>query len=364
MGNAQKNQHVTDYLVTPGEVLDEYLDSFEMTQVELAARTGLTPKTINEIVKGKSPVTPNTALKLERVLGRPAHFWNNLERRFQEDHARLAEQKQLVLYLDWLKKVPVNSMAKMGWIPTSKDKLKQLEIVLGFFGVASPDQWKNVWQDYQVEYRQTQRFVVCAEAVSAWLRQGEIMAQQIECEPFSKKLFQNTLKEIRGLTNTKREVFEPKLVNICSASGVAVVFAPELPKTRVYGATRWLGKKAVIQLSLRYKSNDMFWFTFFHEAGHILQHGRKEIFIEGKGLNNEKEGEADAFARDLLIPPAALRRFIKGGRPTLAAIIRFADEVGIAPGIVVGRLQHDRVIEQNTGNKLKLFYAWDSKGVK
>ncbi len=232
------------------------------------------------------------------------------------------------------------------------------ESVLRFFGVASPELWETVWQEYQVAYRQTQRFETRAESVSAWLRQGEILARRTACASFDKKRFQDVLEKIRALTRETPEDFVRKLVELCASTGVAVVFVPELPKTGVYGATRWLGDKAVIQLSLRYKSNDHLWFTFFHEAGHILKHGRKEIFIEGDGLDGTKEREADAFARDKLIPPTALRRLLAKGQPTLTTIERFADQIGVAPGIVVGRLQHDEILPRNTGNKLKVFYRW------
>ena len=358
MGNTAANRYQPDYLVTPGEVLEEYLDGLGMTQAELASRTGLAKKTINEIVKAKSPITPETALKLERALGRPAHFWNNLERQYQEDRVRLAEQQRLEACLEWLKRVPVLAMAKHGWIKRLKDKVEQLEEVLRFFGVVSPDQWQVVWAEHQVAYRQTQRFETCAEAVSAWLRQGEIQARQIACAPYDPKSFKQILQEVRGLTREGPDSFVPKLVDLCASAGVAVVFVHELPKTGVWGATRWLGDRAVIQLSLRYKSNDHLWFTFFHEAGHILKHGRKEVFIEGNGLDGEKEEEANAFARDQLISPADFRRLLRSGRPSLAAINDFALEIGIAPGIVVGRLQHDGVLPRDTGNKLKVFYRW------
>ncbi len=90
MGDSNRNQYIPDYLVTPREVLEKYLDAHGMSQVEFAARTGMAKKTINEIIKGKASITPDTALKLERALGRPAHFWSNLERQFQEHRARLA----------------------------------------------------------------------------------------------------------------------------------------------------------------------------------------------------------------------------------------------------------------------------------
>jgi addiction module HigA family antidote len=359
MADMTSNQYVPDYLVPPGEILEEYLEGFGMTQTELADRTGLTKKTINEIIKGKSPITSKTALKLERSLGRPAHFWNNLERQFQEDRSRLAEKKRLEKQLDWLKRVPVGQLTKLGWLPKQKDKVAQLTEVLRFFGVASPEQWATVWREHQVAYRQTKRFEACAESVSAWLRKGEIEARQIRCKPFKKKDFFKALDGIRDLTMEAPEVFQPQLVETCASAGVAVVFVPELPKTGVYGATRWIGNKAVIQLSLRYKSNDHLWFTFFHEAGHIIKHGRKEIFIEGNGLDNEKEEEANAFARDRLIPPAALRKFIQSwdGR-SLAAVETFAQKIKIAPGIVVGRLQHDKLLPNSHGNGLKVFFCW------
>jgi len=310
MADQHANRYTPDDAVSPGEVLDDHLESLGMTQAELAARTGLTRKTINEIIKGKSPITHETALKFERTLGRPAHFWNNLERQYQEDRIRLEEQQRLESYLDWLKKVPVNAMAKKGWIVRHKDKRQQLEEILRFFGVVSPEQWQEVWQEYQVAFRQTQKFETRAESVSAWLRQGEIEARRINCAPFHHKRFQEILDDIRSLTRESLDVLVPRLVEQAASAGVAVVFVPELPKTGVFGATRWLKGKPVIQLSLRYKSNDQLWFTFFHEAGHILKHGRKEIFIEGDGLDPAKEEQANVFARDKLILPAAYRRFL------------------------------------------------------
>jgi addiction module HigA family antidote len=359
MAETMLNKYVPDYLVSPGEVLEDYLEGFGMTQAELAARTGLTKKTINEIIKGKSPITPATALKLERSLGRPAHFWNNLERQFQEDRTRFAEATRLRSFLNWLEKVPVSHLTKLGWISKTGDKISQLKEVLQFFGVASPEQWATVWRDYQVAYRQTQRFEACAESVSAWLRKGEIEARRIQCASFNIRRFQEVLETIRDLTVEPPDVFQLRLIELCASAGVAMVFIPELPKTGVYGATRWLGDTAVIQLSLRYKSNDHLWFTFFHEAGHIIKHGRKEIFIEGNGLEDKKEDVADEFARDKLIPPAEYRRFISSwdGR-TLAPIEAFAQKIKIAPGIVVGRLQHDKLLPNSHGNKLKVFYRW------
>jgi len=359
MANLNENQFVPDYVVPPGEILEDYLESYGMTQVELADRLGFTTKTVNEIVKGKAPITADTSIKLERVFSRPAHFWNNLERQYQEDLARLAEQERLNQHLDWLTRVPVTNMVKLGFIERFKDKVAQLNEVLRFFGVASPEQWEKVWQQHQVAYRQqAKNFDACAIAVSAWLRQGEIKAQQIERPEFNKQHFQEILGVVRELTTETPEVFQPRLIELCSHAGVAVVFVPDLPKTGVSGATRWVGGKPVIQLSLRYKTNDHLWFTFFHEAGHIIKHGKKAIFLEGNGMGGDQEEEANAFARNILIPPAAYKEFLVTSNRSLAEIKAFATHIKIAPGIVVGRLQHDEFLPMNTGNGLKVRYEW------
>lgn len=153
-------------------MLEEYLDAHSMKQAELADRTGLTPKTINEIIKGKAPITPETALKLQRV--------------------------------------PVKDMAKLGWIAQHKGRLEQIEALLRFFGVASTGQWRTVWENYQVAYRQSQRFETHAEAVSAWLRRGELEAQRIACAPYDKRSFLAALQTARALTREPPKCFRKR----------------------------------------------------------------------------------------------------------------------------------------------------------
>lgn len=262
-------------------------------------------------------------------------------------------------------------MIKQGWLPRQRDPRAQLEAVLRFFGVSSMERWAALWDGGQVAYRRSQRLAAHPEALFAWLRQGEIEAQRIDCGPYDRGRFRALLDALRGLTREPPEVFQARLTAGCAAVGVAVVLVPELPKTRVSGATRWLTPgKALIQLSRRYKSDDQLWFTFFHEAAHVLLHGKRDLFIEDLDANgatgdnpndipreiNEgeiKEQEANRFAADLLIPPADLSRLLVGGRPTLAQVETFALAIGIAPGIVVGRLQREGVYPHSVGNQLK-----------
>lgn len=354
------NEYRPDYAVSPGEVLEFELDVRGMKQQELAKRTGLTPKHIGAIVNAKSSITPETAIKLERAIGMPAQYWMNLETQYQEILARIAEEKKLTRDLDWLKRIPVAAMAKKGWIEKSKDAKAQLVKVLQFFGIASVDQWDDIWPNLAVAYRQHNHHEISPEAVSAWLRRAEIEASSIACAPYDKAKFRQALDEIRSLTSAPPEVFVPEMQSLCAAAGVAVVFVPSLPKTAVSGATRWLtSTKALIQLSLRYKTDDHLWFTFFHEAGHILLHGKKELFLEGtNGLDIDKENEANEFSENELIPRKILTAFTQENRLSKANIKKFAEQLRIAPGIVVGQLQHKHLLPSTHCNELKQRFQW------
>ena len=358
MSSTYTNQFVPDYAVAPGETLFDTIEALGMSQAELAERTGRPKKTINEIIKGKAPITPETALQLERVLGVPARFWNNLENNYRETVARIAEQERLQEQVAWLKQIPVNALVKQGWIRSFKDKVQQVQEVLNFYGVASPQQWQEMHLGMEVAYRKSTAFSEEPGAVSAWLRKGEMIARGIDCKPYEAGNFKAALAEIRKLTIESPEVFQPKVKWLCAEAGVAVVFLPELPKMHASGATRWLTpSKAVIQLSLRYKSDDQLWFSFFHEAGHILLHGKKEVFIENDG-KSDKEDEANAFAAEILLPAKKLRDFISSSRLTKDAIKRFAQESVVAPGIIVGRLQHERYLPHSHCNELKKRLRW------
>jgi addiction module HigA family antidote len=367
MSNVIQNQYTPDYVSPPGETLEEILEEREMSQAELAERMGRPKKTISEIINGKAAITPETALQLERVLGIPASFWNNRERDYREALARQEEQARLSEEVAWLDQIPVGEMTKQKWIQFYQDKVEQLREVLNFFAVASPEQWKEFWGGgIHVNFRKSPAFQSDPGAVAAWLRRGEIEAAEIECAGYDANKFKETLQQVRALTVEPPEIFQPEMVRLCAAAGVAVVFVPELPKTRTCGATRWLtSHKALIQLSLRHKTDDHLWFAFFHEAGHILLHGKRDVFLEGKGVQSadeqDKEEEANKFAADILIPSDQLKRFLASGqRRSKAGIRQFASEIGIAPGIVVGRLQHDKHLPLSYCNELKCRLEWVS----
>jgi HTH-type transcriptional regulator/antitoxin HigA len=360
MSNPSRNQYFPNFVTPPGDTLLETLEALGMAQVELAERTGRPTKTISEIINAKTAITTETALQFEKVLGVPARFWINLERNYREWLAREEERKALEPDLPWLDKFPVKDMARQDWIELFDDPVRQLIELVSFFGVASPANWVPLYAGGNLAFRQSAAFTADPGVVSAWLRKGEVDAQRMECAPYDSVRFRAALAKIRALTVQGPDEFVPAMQRHCARAGVAVIFVHELPRLATSGVTRWLNpEKALIQLSLRYKRDDQLWFTFFHEAGHILLHGKKDIFLEGENDHDEKEEQANRFAADILIPPAEYRQFQpRTGHYSEAEVIDFAQKMGIAPGIIVGRLQHDKRLEINHLNGLKQHLVW------
>jgi addiction module HigA family antidote len=356
----RKNEYIPDAVSPPGGTLLDLLEERGLSQADLAARTGRPRKTINEIIQGKAAITPDTALQFERVFGTPAAFWLAREARYQEFVARQREAERLAADIEWLNEIPVKALKKRKLIENTTDKPRLVGQCLQFFGVASVSQYREVYTAPQAQFRQSSAFEVDAGAVSAWLRLGEIEAQKVECQRYDAAGFRRVLIEVRALVQeTEPLVFIPELQRRCAAVGVAVVFVREISGCRASGVTRWLTpQKALVQLSLRYKTNDHLWFTFFHEAGHVVLHGKRDVFLEGKAGSSREEEEANLFARDLLIPPADYRRLAMIRPYTHANVQRFAAEINIHPAIVVGRLQHDGLLPRNHLNDLKRGYAW------
>lgn len=349
----------------PGETVVDYLEAHEWSQSDLARRAGLTPKTISEICNGKAPISPTTALSLEKVFGRPAHFWLNLQRRFDEAQARAKEQERSAQWKTWATSFPLHEMKKRGWFAHGLPHGKEVPTLLGFLGVSSPKSWDQVWGAAAVSYRQTRKFAKSVEAISAWVRATELQADEINVSEFSRERLVAAIEPLRRLTRMPIDLIEDPARQLCSNAGVALVWIPELPHTGISGCARWLSPtKAMIALTMRYKWHDQLWFTFFHEVAHVLFHLSKTSFVidnpEGElddGVVDPEmqkfEDEANRFAADTLIPPAELSAFIKVRDFGNDAIHHFAERIGVGPGIVVGRLQHEKLLAHHQGNRLR-----------
>ena len=355
-----------DWVVSPGDVISDILQEKGWTKAELAQRTGFSSKHVNQLLKGDASITQETAVKLEKVLGSTVRFWLGLEVQYRELLGKQEDGIELAADSDWLKELPLRDMIKFGWVSKLPSKASMVHECLKYYAVSSVDAWRAQYQNPVAAYRAAPKLRRTPAAVSAWLRQGERLAEAVRCVDYNKAKFESALTQVRALTvESDATKFLPRLELLCAQAGVAVVVAPAPTGCPVSGATKWLSPhKGLIVLSLRGKSDDKLWFTFFHEAAHLLKHGKSLTFLDilgEDGLNPVEEAEADSYARNFLLPSIAYETFARQGRFSRSSVCTFAGQQGVSPGIVVGRLQFDRRLPWTHLNSLKATYQWAHK---
>lgn len=353
---------LSDLPIHPGETLAGVIEEHGLTQSKLASLMGRPTQVINEIIRGKKNITPETANGLERVLNVPATFWMNLQFRHDLTLAKGIERAKLQHQTALLKDFRANELMKRGWIPRVNDKAMQVKELCKFLGVASLEVHAAT---LPASFRITGGESYSDRTLAVWLRRGELLALQAELPAFDPTRFRAILNDIRALTVNTPDDFDDQMVQLCASAGVALVFVQELPKVGANGVTRWLHRgNPMIQLNLKWKWADIFWFTFFHEAGHVLQPKRHDVMHYGKRQSTDTryEDAASKFATDILIPPTQWKH-ICGELIMYSASQRvreLAHEAGVHPGIVVGRLQHERRIRYSEMNELRTKFEWSA----
>jgi plasmid maintenance system antidote protein VapI len=339
-------------LVPAGETLLEWLARENMTQAEFAKRTSLTPKHINQVVKGGVGISPEVALAFERVTSIPAQYWAQLDANYQTAKQRTLDAEALRSHADIVDRFPIRELERRNCIERETSKVGKLRELLRFFAVANPAALEEVWLRPAL-YRRARTFEADEGALASWLRLAELKASNVKTKPFDPAVARAAIDEMRALSALPGIDWLEPLTKLCASVGIALVILKELPKCRVNGATDWVSpEKAMVVLSLRHRRNDIFWFTLFHELCHILRHSKKETFVDtkGSGISLQLEDEADNFASRVLIPPQ-----LAGKLPylsTAAEVEEFAEAMGIAAGIVVGRMQHDGLIPHSQWTNL------------
>lgn len=348
------NQFKPDIVFHPGETLAEKLEELKMGPKEFAVRTGKPEKTIIAIIKGDSSLTSEMAVLFESVLKIPADFW--LKKQFRYDEYKAREKRALAIEeaKEWAKCFPVADMVKNGWISVQSKAEEKVASLLSFFGVSSPAAWEDYFfkQQLKVAFRISLAHTKEPYAVSAWIRQGEIQARQLTCDAYSESLFRKSLKEIKSIMATQPIDFFDQLQQKCLACGVKIVYTPCINKAPLSGATRWIDDNPVIQLTGRYKQNDRFWFTFFHEAGHVLLHGKKDIFLEDIEYSDadlQKEDEANNFAVEWTFSVEQEKEVLNSKPLTIESIQRFAAKFNTHPAMIIGRFHKKELLHYSKG---------------
>ena len=359
----------SDLAIPPGEYLEEVIGELGMTKDELATRMARPASKLSPIFKGDKAITPDTALRLEKVVGVPAHIWLGLESEYRLTLARQQETGEQVDRQRETGLIPAycyNALVQVRAVAKKTDPLEKVLELQRFFGVTSLSLVPEI-RRYEAAFRygSAGKKEQSPHAMAAWLRLGELKAHRQECAPFSKANLERSLATLRAMTLQTPEVFLPQLRKTLAEAGVALVLCPHFAGTRAHGATYWLGReKAVLMLTIRGKWADIFWFSLFHELGHILMHERQAVFIED-GCDGpdqiKKEAAANRFAADHLIPPRDYALFVRGRDFRPADLRGFAGSLGVGVGIVVGRLQHDGHLARSVGNDLRTRYEWAEK---
>ncbi len=350
------NEFFTDIAFHPGDTLEEKLQEMQIGPKEFAIRTGKPEKTITAIIKGDSAVTPEMAMLFENVLQIPARFWIKKQANFDEYKARQKREVALQEAVEWARKFPYAEMVKKGWLPAKIKIEDRVAALFLFFGLSSEDAWNDYFinQQLKVAFRISLAHTKEPYAISAWIRQGEIQSREIRCGEYSESNFKKSLPEIKSLMATQPSDFFGQLQEICLRSGVKVVYTPCIQKAPLNGATRWINNNPVIQLTARYNQNDRFWFTFFHEVGHIFLHGKKEVFLEEISYSDAdriKEEQADNFAIEWTFSEEEEAEILQSFLLSVDQIRKYATKFNTHPAMIIGRLQKKNILPYSVGRE-------------
>ena len=340
------------YIATPpGATIKEQLNDRGMSQKEFAARMDMSEKHISKLINGDVQLTPEVAVRLEVVLGMPAKFWNNLEAVYREKLIKVEAENAMEEDEALAKQLPYGEMAKFGWVPETKDSKETVINLRKYFEVVE----LSLLENNQITRIACRRLAVTDKsdlALLAWAQEAKLKARNIATAPINIKRLIEIIPEIRKMTITKPKEFCPKLKTMLADCGVALVFLPHLKGSFLQGASFMEGNKIVLGLTARGKDADKFWFSLFHELAHIVLGHIGQV----NGTTEDDENDANSWSRDTLISSDSFQVFIEQGNYSSASVLAYAAALGIAPGIVVGRMQNDGYIKHNMLNDLKEQY--------
>ena len=329
-----------DFIATPpGATVREQLEDRGMSQKEFASRMNMSEKHISKLVNGEVQLTTDVAIRLETVLGVPAQFWIRLEAVYREKLLKHEAEANLESNIEIARQFPYSEMAHYGWVPATRKAAEKADNLKRFFEVVD----LALLEDQQITKIACRRLAVTKKsdlALMAWAQEAKLAAREIETGPIDIKKLKTEIPALRECTKESPAAFAEDIAARLAACGIALVYLPSL-------------KKIVTGITARGSDADRFWFSLFHEMAHIiLGH-----INNANGLTDADEREADKWAGDILIPADAYVSFKRRGEFYEKAILNFANEQSIAPGIVVGRLQKEGVIEHNRLNHLKEKYV-------
>jgi HTH-type transcriptional regulator/antitoxin HigA len=351
----------------PGDTIKDALEEKGFDRRSLADALGLSDEDLRFLLKGSIPLTIKLAERLSSAIGGSVEFWMTRDGQYQSDRARVEADA-------WAQRLPIQDMSAFGWIESDVDDwVAQIDECLRFFEVRDLDAWEAGHEALLgiTHFRSSRVLDTDEFAVAAWLRQCEVELSQIACGDWDRDAFAALLPELLPLTRVADpRRFLPELRERCVEVGVAVGVIRAPRKCSVSGAARRLENgKPSIALSGRYRADDHLWFTFFHEAAHLVLHDTDALYLDEIELQSDPaptqdEAEADQFAATLLVPTEYEERLTRAKRSPFE-LRRLAREIGVGIGIVIGHLQHRGVLGYRTKlNRLKKRYKWNGPSLE
>lgn len=340
------------YIATPpGATIKEQLNDRGMSQKEFAARMDMSEKHISKLIHGDVQLTPETAVRLEMVLGIPARFWNNLEAIYREKLIKAEAENAMDADAEIAKQFPYREMAKLGWVPEAREAREKVVNLRKYFEIVE----LSLLGSEQITRIACRRLAITAKsdlALMAWSQEAKLKARDIKTAPINIKALISTAPEFRKMTVLKPEEFCPQIKKCLADCGIALVFLPHLKGSFLQGASFMDGSKIVVGLTARGKDADKFWFSLFHEIAHIaLGH-----VGDPNATSKDDEKAADKWSGDILIAAEDFEAFRRDRDYSERSVLQFAKSQGVAPGIVVGRMQLEGMIKYSMLNNLKEKY--------
>ena len=323
----------------PGYYLKELVDDSGLTQEDFAKRLGTTPKNLSILIRGEQSLSIDIATKLSRMLGTTIAYWLNLQQAYDEKLAEIQSEEELKREREVFKLIDYKYFRdhfKLPDLPRRVDE--QIKCVREFLSISSLTVLEE--KNLAVNFRSYSENLSRSNTVNAnaMVQIGINQTIKMEIPKYNKKKFEKAVSF--ALTQTgNHSGFLPVIKEAFGEAGVALVALPNLKNSGINGATKRVDGKIMLMVNDRMHYADTFWFTLFHEIGHILNGDL------GVSFHDEAEDEADRYARMKLIPQEPYEQFIKQhGFYDESVICQFAREIDRDPGIVLGRLLRDKLV--------------------
>lgn len=350
-----------EWVSPPGDTIISILEQRELSIAEFAQQVGVSEAAAQQVIDGKRAIDRDFARRLASTLGATERFWIAREHDYRAavsppENMRVDSITQLMT------KLPIKDMQAFGWIEAAQSNEARISACLEFFGVSTFAQWQGKYENafQEAAYRRSTVHRSCEIATTAWLRQGEIETQREKVATWDSSILAKQVDHLRRLTWFKSPaLFLPKIKNLLAEAGVKFTIVRAPKGCTASGAVRILPDDTPhIQLSFRFLADDQFWFSLFHEISHLFLHFDLMPILESPDkAESEIEREADEYAGDIIVP-VEFKEELYSLPPSRFPIIAFAKKVGVAPGLIVGRLQHDGLMRYNQMQHVKRRFSW------